>query len=382
MRLLGIVALLALLAVLAAALFHDRLARPLGAAKTGHLRSAVTITAASPTPVTLPAFIDWRVAYLGRDTLLHIVSSDAKTDLAGIVLPDLDAQGLNLATPAVSSDGRRLAYASAQAVTVVGLSAGNVTVEQFAGLYYDLFWSPDGSLLALGTRGREVMLLRTIDSTVITAAQATPSDRVDLVGWADNTHLVVQEISPDGTSLRLLALDVGGGTLRLIIAFPLAQIGAPRFTMTPDGKHILISSCAFRDEPYIRRLALIDTATGAYHALATTRAQTGSCLESMVFQQDTGRLVAGEEEPGRPNPTYWIIDVMRDTATRTILLGRPLAWAPDNGPVITSTGYQVQAGGGPYTIRAITPSPTGDAPMVLLTTRAMTFPALGLVRSA
>src|SRR5262249_234017 len=159
------------------------------------------------------------------------------------------------------------------------------------------------------------------------------------------------------------------GTLRLLIAFPLAQIGAPRFTMTPDGKHVLISSCAFRDEPYIHRLALIDTATSAYQTLATTRAQTASCLDYMVFQRDTGRLVALEEEPGKPNLTYWIIDAARDTATRTLLLGLPVAWAPNNGPVITSTGYQAQAGGGPYTIRAVTPSPTGDAPMFPLTTK-------------
>src|SRR5262249_27997502 len=179
-----------------------------------------------------------------------------------------------------------------RAVTVVGLTGDKVTTEQFAGLYYDLFWAPDGSRLALGTRGPEVKLVRSIDSTVITVTQATPSERVDLVGWADNTHLVVQEVSPDGTSLRLLTLDVESGTLRLLIAFPLAQIGAPRFTMTPDGKHVLISSCAFRDEPYIHRLALIDTATSAYQTLATTRAQTGSCLDYMVFQRDTGRLVA------------------------------------------------------------------------------------------
>ena len=95
--------------------------------------------------------------------------------------------------------------------------------------------------------------------------------------------------------------------------------------MTSDGKHVLISSCSFRDEPFIHRLALIDTVTGAYRTLINTCAKVSSCLDFMAFQQDSGRLVAVEEEGGKPNPIYWIIDVTRDTATRTILLRFPVA---------------------------------------------------------
>ena len=385
-RLLGAVAGIALIAIVGVALFHDRLprlmtsdAQPIGVV-TVHMD--LSTTTGSPTPAAFPAFTDWRVAYLGKDTLLHIVTMDGKTDLAGPFLPDLAAQGLNLATPAVSSNGRRLAYESSRGVVVLRLGRDTVTVAQSAGLYYDLFWSPDGSHLALGTRAREVDLWQASDSSVVPVPQATPSERVDLVGWADNSHLVVQEVSPDGASLRLLTLDIKTGTLHLITAFPLAQIGSPRFLMTPDGKHILVSSCSFRDEPFIHRLVLIDSVSGSYRALTSTRAQVSSCLDFMAFQQDSGRLVAVEEEPGKPNPTYWIIDVAHDTATRTILLGFPVAWASNNGPVITSTGYQIQGGGGPYTIRAVTPSPTGDAPILSLTTEALTFPALGLVRNA
>src|SRR5262249_40239319 len=110
-----------------------------------------------------------------------------------------------------------------------------------------------------------------------------------LIGWADNTHLVVQEVSLDGANLRLLTLDIKSGTLRLLSSFPLAQIGSPRFSMTPDGKHVLVSSCSFRDEPFIHRLALIVTVSGVYHTLNNTRAKTSSCLDFMAFQQDSGR---------------------------------------------------------------------------------------------
>src|SRR5262245_7921817 len=35
----------------------------------------------------LPAFGDWRVAYDGEDSRLHVVTLDGKTDLPGAVLP-------------------------------------------------------------------------------------------------------------------------------------------------------------------------------------------------------------------------------------------------------------------------------------------------------
>ena len=90
-RLLGIIAGIALLAVLAVALFHDRL--PTLAPSSGQSNIEVTLNAGEPTwtlaPTAtiaantlappLPAFSDWRVAYLDEDTRLHVISSDGKT---------------------------------------------------------------------------------------------------------------------------------------------------------------------------------------------------------------------------------------------------------------------------------------------------------------
>ena len=76
----------------------------------------------------------------------------------------------------------------------------------------------------------------------------------------------------------------------------------------------------------------------------------------------------------------WTLDIAHDTATRTPIPGFPVAWAPTNGPVITSSGHEVVDGLGPYTIRAAHLSAAATA--LTLTTTAMTFPALGLVRTA
>jgi hypothetical protein len=151
--------------------------------------------------------------------------------------------------------------------------------------------------------------------------------------------------------------------------------------MAPHGRQILLSSCSFHDQPFNHRLGVIDTATGAYHSLDNTRAQTDSCLENPAFQADTDRLIASQKTPGNPVATTWMLDIAHDTATSIPVSGFPVAWAPANGPLITSSGHEVVDGLGPYTIRAARPSASA-AVALTLTTTAMTFPALGLVRTA
>src|SRR5262249_45182808 len=81
---------------------------------------------ATPTPVKgrpLPAITDWRAAYLGSDGVLHAVTLDGKTDLAGPQLPGMDSYGLNFASAGIAPNGHSLAYAtnSFSIVDVAGL---------------------------------------------------------------------------------------------------------------------------------------------------------------------------------------------------------------------------------------------------------------------
>ncbi|HEX9036649.1 MAG TPA: hypothetical protein VF808_06610 [Ktedonobacterales bacterium] len=70
-----------------------------------------------------------------------------------------------------------------------------------------------------------------------------------------------------------------------------------------------------------------------------------------------------------------------DTATPIDAPGTVMAWAADNGPLVVSSGYQSQVGGGPYTLWALTCAPDSRCSATKLTAQAMTFDFLGFVRN-
>jgi hypothetical protein len=370
-RLLGWVTGIALLTTLGIALFHDRLPTLLG--MSAEERSTAALQA---TPPPLPAFSDWRVAYIGEDARLHIVSLDGKTDLAGPYVPSRDHLGEAHGGVATAPDGHSLAYPTSLGVVVARLAPGHVPINVINGLYFDLSWSPNSDLLALGTRESSISVWRP-GETEARVVYERPGERVDPIGWIDESHLA---ILVGVNTLTVASLDLVSGAVQPLTTFLQEQVGVPQFTMAPHGRQILLSSCSFHDQPFNHRLGVIDTATGAYHSLDNTLAKTDSCLENPAFQADTGRLIASQETPGSPVATTWTLDIAHDTATRTLVSGFPVAWAPANGPVITSSGHEVVDGLGPYTIRAVLP--LASAAALTLTTTAMTFPALGLVRTA
>ena len=370
-RLMGFVAGIALFATLGVTLFHDRLPTLLS-------MSAQERSPAAPqaTPPPLPAFSDWRVAYIGEDGRLRIVSLDGKVDLAGPYVPSRDHLGEAHGGVAMAPDGHSLAYPTSLGVVVARLAPGHVPINVINGLYFDLSWAPNSDLLALGSRGSSISLWRPGETDARVVYERS-GERVDPIGWIDEGHLA---ILIGVNTLTVASLDLVSGAVQPLTTFLQEQVGVPQFTMAPQGRQILLSSCSFHDQPFNHRLGVIDTATGVYHSLDNTRAKTDSCLENPAFQADTGRLIASQETPGNPVATTWTLDIAHDSATRTPIPGFPVAWAPANGPVITSSGHEVVDGLGPYTIRAAHPSASIAA--LTLTTTAMTFPALGLVRTA
>jgi hypothetical protein len=370
-RLMGFVTGIALLAMLGIALFHDRLPTLLDMSAQERSPAAPQ---ASPPP--LPAFSDWRVAYIGEDTRLHIVSLNGKTDLAGPYVPSRDHLGEAHGGAATAPDGHSLAYPTSLGVVVVRLTPGHVPIDVVNGLYFDLSWAPNSDQLALGSRGSSISLWRP-GETEARVVYERPGERVDPIGWIDEGHLA---ILIGVNTLTVASLDLVSDAVQPLATFFQEQVGVPQFTMAPHGRQILLSSCSFHNQPFNHRLGVIDTATGEYHSLDNTLAQTDSCLQNPAFQADTGRLIASQETPGNPVATAWTLDMAHDSATRTPISGFPVAWAPANGPVITSSGHEVVDGLGPYTIRAVLP--LASAAALTLTTMAMTFPALGLVRTA
>lgn len=80
----------------------------------------------------------------------------------------------------------------------------------------------------------------------------------------------------------------------------------------------------------------------------------------------------------------WLVDTQHDTARQVLQGAYPLSWAPgsDGHTLITSTGRQASRGAGPFTISAVTIPDTGTPVTTTLTKAAMTYPLLGLIRTA
>ncbi|HEX8727178.1 MAG TPA: hypothetical protein VF739_01060, partial [Ktedonobacterales bacterium] len=152
--------LLSLLALLAAGCTQSVTAQPLASTATPYSTATTNLTNLTnltPTinPQTpLPAFSDWRAAYLGSDGRLHAVTLDGKSDLAGPVLPGVVTTGLQLASAGASPDGHLLAYVDSGpsdiGLTLFDVTAqGNADHEQRAGAIYTMYWSPDSTRVAL-----------------------------------------------------------------------------------------------------------------------------------------------------------------------------------------------------------------------------------------
>jgi hypothetical protein len=155
-----------------------------------------TSVASSPTAQAF-TFTDWRVAYLGQDGRLHAVSLDGRSDLAGGTLPNLALYGLNVTSAGNTPDGHLLAY-SGQSLTVLDAEGYRATHESHGLSSTAMFWSPDGSALALGDGSDAISIVHIPDLTV---HPLPPDNRgiANLVGWADATHLAVTAF-PSGQS--------------------------------------------------------------------------------------------------------------------------------------------------------------------------------------
>jgi hypothetical protein len=76
-----------------------------------------------PTSTGLPAFSDWRGAYIGADWRVHAVSADGKHDVIGAQLPDLAVKhGVSMVGAAVAPNGRYIAYPGSDVLRVLDLT--------------------------------------------------------------------------------------------------------------------------------------------------------------------------------------------------------------------------------------------------------------------
>lgn len=182
--------LLAVLTVISACSSHKAVVKPTATRQ---------MATAQPTTATLPAFSDWRVAYLDASANLHAVSTDGKTDIVGPNLPGFTTTGFNLPASSVSPNGHLLAYGS-DTTLIASLAGGSSAVTNVPGSggTYGLAWSPDGSLLAISNNVTMPLMVRSSDlqTRQIPTPPAYQSARIGrLYGWLDATHIVV-DVAP------------------------------------------------------------------------------------------------------------------------------------------------------------------------------------------
>lgn len=371
----------------------------------------------SLSPRPLPAFSDPRVAFIGPDSLLHVVSLDGRTNAAGTPIPLAGYPVDGVWTAGTSPDGKQLAYFEDSQITTIDAASGVRSATVLSLGDSPVSWSPDQRYLALRGSGAVVC-----DNLATRTVLYTPQDTTALAkippldgpyGWIDATHVAIVQF-PDtsgtpgthalatpapsaGTWVTLSSLDVTTNQVRPIATLRgYGYLGT--FSVLPGGHWTLYYNGQDTQAPitpFTPLAALIDNTTGAVtplHHLTTLLPQSNS--STLLWRPGTTQaLVAGEFGEGKA--PYLLIDALHDTATPIVLPGTPEAWSPDGSTLIVASSSQGNnegsfgwndvgvVGAGPFTLTAVRVGMNGNVSSgVTLTTSAMNIPLLGFVHTA
>lgn len=355
---------------------------------------------ATPLPATFPAFHDWRAVYLAPDMHFHAVTEDGKTDVIGPAFPGFGGQsgGGTLFTAGASPDGHYLAFMNYVTLNVFDMRAQTPPNEVLhSGYKYlpgSMFWSPDSQSVALGedeftANSTHVVPIApiTLPHTPFVPGTNTPDTGPYIypVGWRDNHTLlmyaqIVQSMNPYTATGVLEAMDSSTGATRTITTWSHAERSVPNFVVAPDGQEVFLYNGMAHDQPYIPEAEVIDTATGVVHqqtAILNLEAQQEASVSAAAWQPGTHNLAV-----------TLATDVLVNTATGALT---PInstdfvaGWSPDGSTLVLSnaTNDQNGVGFGPFTLTAVTFSPSGQATLEPLTHNSMDFIFLGFIHSA
>lgn len=372
-------------------------------------------------PRPLPAFSDPRVAYIGPDSLLHVVSLDGKTDLAGTPIPlsgFLLVDGVWAA--GTSPNGKQLAYFEEAQTTAIDAASGmRKTSPILKGGDSTVGWSPDQRYLVLQDGGALECI-----SVTTGASFETPGDPLTLLatskwqiglmaGWLDSTHAAVNVMpntsgtpgthgipptpvpgSPT-TYATLASLDITTNQLRPIVSVQKGGSGGS-FSVLPGGQWSLFTNGEIPNQSYTPQVDLINNATGAVTPLPhLTSLLPSRGFNSILWRPNSSQAIIDTGFPQTGDDHYLLIDPLRDSATPITLPGFPEAWSPGGSTLVVATtptpdyldgiGWQNVGvvGAGPFTLTAVRISADGGVlGRVTLTTQAMDVPMLGFVHTA
>jgi hypothetical protein len=105
-------------------------------------------------------------------------------------------------------------------------------------------------------------------------------------------------------------------------------------------------------------------------------------ISGLAWRPGTHTVAAsiGFNENG--NLTTLLLDLAHDTATPLSVTGYPTAWAPDDGPLILTSGWQSLINEGPLQFTAVSFAADGTPSATVLTKNTYTFTFLGFVKTA
>lgn len=347
-------------------------------------------------PKALPPFSDWRAAYLSQDGRLHVVTFDAKADMAGPTLPDLTSSSLGFASAGFAPNGHVLAY-DAPGLDILDVSAHSSSAHKVNLAAMDeIAWSPDSSrlvasdgvdgLYTVGTLGGQQMAIPSVPLAAPWKALGEP------IGWLDGTHVAIRVVrdgpyytAPDGSSystgVGLGALDVTTGRLQIIASISFPGLADASFALSPDGKTALFYNARLRDNPFTPDVELIDTQTGQRRQLPGIARATHAGFTSVAWRPGTDELATSTGFAVNSNLQSWLLDTRQDAASHLLPGVYAMGWAPDAGTLIVSTGHDDEIGAGPFTISALAMKADGSVASVTLTRAAWTFPFIGFART-
>ncbi len=348
-----------------------------------------TSPGATATPSGIfPTFSDWRVAYIGSDGSLHVVSQNGATDSrANPVLPLLEpGSGYHIFTAGISPDGHFFAYGNDQTyiVNLATHNASALAVTTIPIVPDSLIWSPDSKWLAIDNAGQwEVVDMS--KSQLTPTLVKTPSN-VQILGWADATHLLGLSGNLDANAvnvtLSLLSVNIFTGTQQTIATVFTGDMGWINFDASPDGKQVLVYTSppgeGATSDTFTPFVEVIDTATGQKHTLPNIAQLTGAAFDFVAWK--SGTQMAGFST----TDGAWTANLADDSATKLPNGQYPVGWAPDTGALILSSSVDNAPASEamPHQLSILpASSPTTATPLVLVQA-AYSLPFVGFVRTA
>lgn len=360
---------------------------------------------------SFPAFSDWRVAYVayepgeqGDTGQLQAISPDGVATAAGPALSGISPH-YDLRAPSVSPNGRLVAIDTTSGLNIVELT-GRHRLYTFGPeeLYRSIAWSPDSSMLAVagGATWNGVDIIRLSDGSD-TTLPIVGGTLPDIIGWADATHVVGNFFPappagaptptpshsdvnpPEGVQTLTLAIeDVTSGAIRKVASVTSSTMGQGFFALSPDGKFALYFNRAFRSDPYVPDVRVINVTTGAVTPLPTIARAMGpySGFTSIAWQEGSMAVAASTGLIANGDLKTWLLDLARDTAQPLPYQAYAAGWVPAGGPLILTSDQADQTEGGPYQISVANNVTAGPSAATVLTSDAYTFPFVGFVHTA